>query len=275
MQPFAVTLQFNERVPIVSFAVATALKSAAVFFGMLVLSEVGRRVGIARAARDPESATKGAGPIEAAVFGLLGLLLAFSFSGAASRFEARRHLIVAEANAIGTAYLRLDLLPADAQPEMRQLFRDYLDARLALYGRVTDSLSVTKAQAEVARLQGRIWTASVSAAQRPGMPTSTAILLIPALNEMIDITTTRTVATQNHPPAIIFQLLIAFSLTCALLAGYSMSATRHRNWFYTLMVSLTLSFTLYVIFDLEYPRFGLIRIDSPDQILVELRNSIR
>jgi len=95
------------------------------------------------------------------------------------------------------------------------------------------------------------------------------------LNEMIDITTTRTVATRNHPPSIIFQLLIAFTLICSLLAGYSMSGTSSRSWFHTLLVSLTLSATLYVIFDLEYPRIGLIRIDSADQVLVELRNSLR
>ena len=117
--------------------------------------------------------------------------------------------------------------------------------------------------------------AAPRSATRPGLPTSTAILLMPALNEMIDITTTRTVATQNHPPAIIFQLLVAFTLTCALLTGYSMSGTSSRSWFYTLLVALTLSFTLYVIFDLEYPRFGLIRIDSADHLLVELRNSFR
>jgi len=275
MQLLAVTLQFIERESIVSFAVATVLKALVVFVGMLVFSEVGRRAGAARAAHDPESMSKGGGASEAAVFGLLGLLLAFTFSGAASRFEERRHLIVAEANAIGTAYLRVDLLPADAQPELRQLFREYLDARLAYYHDFTDSISTSKAQGEVTRLQGRIWTASVAAAQRPGVATPAPMLLLPALNEMIDITTTRAVSNENHPPAIIFQLLIAFTLACALLAGYSMSGTSSRSWLYTMLVSLTLSFTLYVIFDLEYPRFGFIRIDSADRLLVELRNSLR
>jgi hypothetical protein len=72
--------------------------------------------------RDPEGLAKGAGAAEAAVFGLLGLFMAFTFSGAASRFENRVHMITEEANAIGTAYLRLTLLPSDAQPEMRELF---------------------------------------------------------------------------------------------------------------------------------------------------------
>jgi hypothetical protein len=115
----------------------------------------------------------------------------------------------------------------------------------------------------------------VSASQRPAVPTTAAMLLLPALNEMIDITTTRVVATQNHPPSVIFQLLIAFSLLCSLLAGYSMSGTASRNWFYTLLIAVALSLTLYVIFDLEYPRFGLIRIDAADHILADVLKSMR
>ena len=72
--------------------------------------------------RDPDGLAKGSGAAEAAVFGLLGLLIAFTFSGAASRFEDRRHLITEEANAIGTAYLRIDLLPGDAQPASASCF---------------------------------------------------------------------------------------------------------------------------------------------------------
>ena len=88
--------------------------AAGLFIGMLCLLEVGRRVGQRRREADTEGARAGVGVIDGAVFALLGLLLAFTFSGAAARFDTRRHLIVEEANAIGTAYLRLDLLPPDA-----------------------------------------------------------------------------------------------------------------------------------------------------------------
>jgi hypothetical protein len=90
------------------------LLAALLFVGMLILLEVGRRAGVRRQLRDPSGT--GAGALEAAVFGLLALLIAFTFSGAASRFDARRHLVVEEANAIGTAYLRVDLLPPAVQP---------------------------------------------------------------------------------------------------------------------------------------------------------------
>jgi len=80
------------------------------------------------------------------VFGLMGLLLAFSFSGAASRFDTRRELIGEEANVIDAAYLRLDLLPASAQPVLRQDFRDYLDARIRFYREVGLNPDAAKAE---------------------------------------------------------------------------------------------------------------------------------
>src|SRR3954470_7110389 len=101
----------------------------AIFASTLILLEVGRRIGVRRRVLDPEGAVAGLGAIESAVFGLMGLLLAFPFSGAASRFDVRRQLIVEETNAIGTAYLRLDLLPTSYQPRLRDDFRSYVDAR--------------------------------------------------------------------------------------------------------------------------------------------------
>jgi hypothetical protein len=100
---------------------------------ILVLLEIGRRIGLRQLAEEGESASKGLGAIEGAIFGLLGLILAFSFSGALTRFDARRHLVVEEANDIGTAWLRIALLPADAQSHMRDLFRRYLDSRIEVY----------------------------------------------------------------------------------------------------------------------------------------------
>ena len=131
--------------------------AAALLIGMLVLSEVGRRIGSAGLARDPEG-LKGTGSAAAAVFGLLGLLIAFTFSGAASRFEARRHLITEEANAIGTAYLRLDMLPRDAQPGLRSLFRSYVELRAGSYRQSVPGKTRNARLAEAAVMQGQIWS---------------------------------------------------------------------------------------------------------------------
>ena len=96
-----------------SFTLVAIFLAIALFAGMLVSFEIGRRVGVSHLAKNPEGLTKGSGAAEGAVFALLGLLLAFTFSGAASRFDDRKWFIDTEANAIGTAYLRLDLLPEE------------------------------------------------------------------------------------------------------------------------------------------------------------------
>jgi hypothetical protein len=259
----------------VSFSMVTLFGVAAFLLLILIASELGRRLGVAQIARDPDGLAKGVGAAEAAVFGLLGLLLAFSFSGAASRFEDRRHLVTSEANAIGTAYLRLDLLAPDAQPEMKELFRQYVDARLESYSNATDVAATSASLAEDAALQSAIWKRAIAETTRPGMPTPPAMLLLPALNEMIDITTTRVMAARNHPPSVVFMMLAALAVIGALLVGYGTSVNRQRTWLHTLVYAVILSLTTYVIIDLEFPRLGLIRVDSADQVLTDLRSSMR
>ena len=246
----------------------------ALLIGIVICFEVGRQIGKARLVRHPEGLAKGGGAVEAGVYGLLGLLIALTFSGGASRFEARRHLVTEEANAIGTAYHRIDLLPTAAQPAMRQLFRDYIDSRLETYRKLPD---IEAAKAELARsnkLQDDIW-ASAIAACRDSRSQAAHMLLLPALNQMIDITTTRFEATRNHPPLFIYILLAALSLIASLLAGYGMSDNKGRSWLHIVVFAVTLSLAVYVIIDLEYPRMGLIRVDAADETLIELRKSMQ
>jgi hypothetical protein len=210
------------------------------------------------------------GAIEGAVYGLLGLLVAFTFSGAAERFAARRTLIVEEANAIGTAYLRLDLLPEEAQPAMRDRFRRYVDARLEAYAKVPDMQAAMAALARSAALQAEIWAEAQRSSRTGGAPAA-GVLLLPALNQMFDITTTRLAATQAHPPMVIFGMLIVLALVSALLAGYGMASARRRHWLHPIAYAVVMAVTIYVIIDLEYPRLGLIRVDTADQLLRDAR----
>jgi len=239
-----------------------------------VLLEVGRRIGARRLAEEGETAAKGFGAIESAVFALLGLILAFSFSGALARFDARRHLVVAEANDIGTAFLRIDLLPTDAQAPMRGLFRRYLDSRIETYRKLPD---IEAAQAELARslkLQSEIWSLAVSSSQKSATPQAMMVLL-PALNAMIDITTTRTEAAILHSPPIIWVMLGTLTFACALFAGYDMAGRKHLNLLHSAAFAVVLAVTVYVIIDLEYPRIGLIQMSDSDRVLVQLRESMK
>jgi len=257
-----------------SYTLSMSLLAVSMFIVMLLLLELGRRIGHRRLVTDPEGARAGVGPVDGAVFALLGLLIAFTFSGAASRFDTRRQLIVEEANAIGTAYLRLDILPPSAQPALREKFRQYVETRLEVYRKLPD-LSAARAElVKGAKLQEEIWSQAVAASQAEGAQPA-RVLVLPALNAMIDITTTRTMAGKMHPPMIIFIMLIGLSLVSSLLAGYGMAGGKARSWVHIVGFAATMALAVYVILDLEFPRLGLIRVDAFDQVLVDVRASMR
>lgn len=255
-----------------SMTLNALLFAAALFAGMLLAQEFGLRLGRRRLAADGESARTGLGPIEGAVFGLMGLMIAFAFHGAASRFDIRRQLLVQEANDIGTAYLRLDLLPPAAQPGLRELFRRYVEARLEVYRRLPDAAAARQALAQAEALQREIWASAVEGARESSPAT---MLLLPALNSMIDIVTARTVAIQTHPPAVVFAMLGFLAIACSLLAGYGMAGAPSRSVLHVLGFAAILTVTVYVILDYEFPRHGLIRLDAADQLLVDVRQSMR
>ena len=244
------------------------------FFGMLLFLEIGRRASIRRIAEDGGAAGEGVGAVDGAVFAVLGLLIAFTFSGASSRFDSRRQLIVEETNDIGTAYLRLDLLPTDAQPALRESFRRYIDLRLEVYRKFPDLVAAKESSAKANELQIQIWRQAVAASRAEGAPPAAPMLLLPALNAMIDITTTRTMAAQMHPPTVVFAMLFGLALAASLLAGFGMTGGKVRSRFHMLGFSLVVAIAVYVILDIEYPRLGLIRLDAFDQALVELRESM-
>jgi hypothetical protein len=249
------------------------LSAGGLFVGMILLLELGRALGRRRQGELDEGGRAGLGAVEGAVFALLGLLVAFTFSGAASRFDARRQLIGQEANAIGTAWLRLDLLPANAQPELRDLFRRYLDSRVAGYQKMPDLAAALAELSKATALQGEIWHRAVAACQESPNPVKAH--LIPALNEMFDLAATRALAAQSHPPLIVFIMLGVLALMSSLLAGYAMAGGKQQSWIHVVGFALIMATTLYVILDLEYPRLGIIRVDAFDRVLVELRQSMQ
>jgi hypothetical protein len=253
--------------------IAAAPFAAALFVGMLVCMELGRRLGKWRIAQDPK-ALEGLGPVEGAVFGLYGLLIAFVFLGAPARFDARRHLIAEETNTVGTAYLRLDLLPPDAQPALRELFRRYLDSRLE-FTRSADLAADRQILARSAGFQQQIWNAALAATRRPEAHPDAGKLLIPALNEMFDIATTRLMAVRTHPPHIVYGLLFVLALVSSTLAGFGMAGRARRSWIHVLSFVLITVITVYVILDIEYPRMGLVRLDPYDQVMMDLRSSMK
>ena len=239
------------------------------FLVMLVLLEVGRRLGMRRVASETEQERAGLIAMEAAIFALLGLMLAFTFSGAASRFESRRVMTVDEANAIGTAYLRLDLLPVSAQPALREKFRRYTEARLLVYQVLPDLAASKTHTLQGTVLQQEIWTGAVTALH--DSPTAATMLLLPALNQMIDIPTSRAIAARTHTPTLILGTLAILAMVCSFLAGYSLaSGSRLSARLHMIGFALVVTATLYVILDLDYPRVGLISLEYADQAFIDV-----
>ena len=247
--------------------------AGAFFVAMLAFMELGRRIGLRHLSREGTGAQAGLGVVEGAVFGLLGLMLAFTFSGAARRFDDRRHLRVEEVNAIGTAWKRIDLLPAEAQPEIRDGFRRYVDASIAAYRKLPDLKAEEFARADAAA--DAVWAkAAAASGSKSGVPQS-MLLLLPPMNEMFDISTARRLATRIHPPVIIYVLLAIVALFGALLAGYGMAGSGGRSWLHMAAFSVSIATATYLILDLEYPTMGLVRVSEFDRALVELRATMK
>lgn len=249
------------------------LLSVFLFVGILFCLDAGFRFG-KRTSQSHPTAHEGIGAMEAAIFALVGLLLGFSFAGAMSRLDARRHLIIEEATAISTAYLRIDLMPAQSQPEMKQLLRGYVDARLSAYSKMP---SMTAAEQEISRaeaIQQSIWSRAIEASHSDSTG-NIARVLLPALNQMFDVETARVVMLRTHLPNLIMFLMFSVTLLSGVMAGYAMSKRQSRSVLHMLLYAASIAVTVFAIIDLDHPRSGLIRLDSADKALLELRQSMK
>jgi membrane-associated protease RseP (regulator of RpoE activity) len=255
----------------IMFALMNLAFVSMLFIAMLAMQEVGRRLGERTTEAGGEKRTTSG--TEAAVYGILGLFLAFTFSVAGARFEERRHLAVAEANAIGTAWLRIDILPVSAQPHLRDLFRQYVDARLERAPLAMNPVAVASAVTKYQALQQEIWSAGVAAAKASGQVPPFSVFL-PALNEMIDITATRETVARMRTPLAVSLMVASLSLIGSLFAGYDL-AGKARYWFHTVGFALVLAMTLFVIIDLEFPRLGFIRVDASDLAIYDVRRAMQ
>ena len=249
---------------------------AALLFLILVLSsELGFRLGrYKRQKSDTEQAAPDAGALTGIVYALLGLLIAFTFSSATQRFDDRRDLILKEANAIGTSYLRIDLLPAASQPELRELYRSYTRNRIDAYQTIkTDLAEAKRLHQQGMDEQQLIWQKTLPAAVAT-QNTSSQTLVINALNDMIVVANERLAATRKHPPAIIFIMLFVLSAVASALAGYNLSSKPKLPRFQILVFAVVLAGTMFVVNDLGHARIGLFTIESTDILLIEVLQSM-
>ena len=208
------------------------------------------------------------GGMVGATLALLALMLAFTFGLAGSRFEERRQVVLSEANAIGTAYLRAALLPEPMRTETQQLFREYVDVRLEAVNPDKLSYAITKSE----ELQNRLWSQAVAASEKDSSPITA--LFVQSLNEVIDLHAVRMLAAlRSRVPAAIWIVLFLLSFLSMAMMGYHEALTNSKRSIAVLALILGFSSVLFLIVDLDRPRQGTLQVSQ--QAMIDLRNSMK
>lgn len=208
------------------------------------------------------------GVVQGAMLGLLALLLGFSFSGAMMRFAGRQDLIVSEANAVGTAWLRADILPPPHRDAMKQALRRYTDARVELF-QAGDTTERDSLMDTVNAAHAKAWSIAVEAvAARPDLTVAT----LPPLNEVADLLSAQNAARQRHIPNLIMIVLIACACGSVASVGFGLVFIDKRTHLPATILVLLIAAALWLIIDMDYPKLGLIRISG--QPLIDLKHGL-
>jgi CDP-diglyceride synthetase len=251
------------------------------FAASLIALHCGRRLGLRYRSKEGADGMAGLATVEGAIFGLMGLLLAFTISGALQRFDERRQLVIQEATAVRTAYDRLGLFEEDTARALRSRLKDYVRARIELYRLPHDFLFWQRLEvfshgqeATVQAFRDELWSAAAAVCPQASYRPQCSLVL-PALGNVFDAALLRAGASEKHPPQIIYLMLFGLGIACSLLAGFGMAAGTARSWIHMVSFALTLAVALYIVTDMEYPRLGLFRIESFDHFLADAYDAMR
>jgi len=247
----------------------TDVLAGLVLFALLVLAhEVGFRVARRRGARADQGERSETSTLQGGMLALLGLLLAFTFAMASQRFDTRKQLVLDEANAIGTAYLRATAVPGGE--EVADLLRRYVDVRLEGAASARNPEDFRRAVGESERLHDAMWSRVAALARANPDPLRT--LLLVALNEVIDLHEKRLTAMRNHVPTIILVLLLVVSVLTMASLGHAAGASGGRSMSTALTFAMLVTVVIMVVVDLDRPERGLIRVSQ--QSLQTLRDGL-
>ncbi|PZO02363.1 MAG: hypothetical protein DCF28_08580 [Alphaproteobacteria bacterium] len=202
-----------------------------------------------------------------AVLGLLALLLGFSFSMVMDRYETRRILVIEEANALGTTWLRIQILDAPERQTMSVLLERYVDARLVWSETGAEGPATPEAEA----LQRQLWTA-MGDVLRSGNPPLLTRGVMDTLNESFDLAVTRQSARGAHLPDAVFYSLIIYAAVSMVMLGALLGAHRKPHRTQTMLLLVLLTLIHLVILDLDRPRAGNIQVSQ--QALIDLRQAM-
>lgn len=247
--------------------------SLVLFILMVFINRTGYYFRKRSITKDPDQVSDGLGPVEGSLLGLLALLLSFTFGISASKNDTRRQVIVQEANNIGTAILRCDLYPDSIRKELRTDFRLYVNSRIAYYQAGIDTAALNSSLQQANDVSGRIWK-RVMALSQDKDNTLRSQQMIPALNDMMDIVTTRDAERSAHVPESILWMLFLLTLAGSFITGYGQKDKRF-NWIIVSSFALMTSLTIYLILDLDRPRRGIINMEQTHQKIVDLKDILK
>jgi hypothetical protein len=236
-----------------------------------LLAELGYRIGRRSREKIDADGKSYIGTIQGALLGLLALLLGFTFAMAMSRFDTRKSLMLEEANAIGTAYLRAQLYPESRRQDVADHFRRYVDVRLEFYRAGNDEKKIEEARKKTEKIHDQLWSFATAWGQEDSRSIPMGLFL-ESLNEVIDMHAKRLTAMKNHVPEIILILLYFVAMAAIGLLGYGCGVGGSRNYLVTFLVPIVIAAVILVIFDLDRPRRGLIKVSL--QSMVDLRQSL-
>ncbi|MBE2179358.1 MAG: hypothetical protein IAE97_02700 [Chthoniobacterales bacterium] len=231
--------------------------------GILLLgaAEIGYRIGRRHTPERRKTHQPQSGALQGALLGLLGLLLGFTFAMAVARYDARKQLVLDEANAIGTAWLRAAFLGDQAENTIRTALMDYIDARLEGADATFDSSRFSEQAARSERDQAAMWRTTV--AEVKARDTPSASLFTAALNDLIDLDSKRQGAMRNHIPATVWLLLMLVAATVCGTTGYATALGESgRHTLSMVILPALLAVVITIVADLDNPHRGLIHVSQ-------------
>jgi hypothetical protein len=248
---------------------STIILATTVFILIIIFYLAGHKLRVTSIKKHPDLANVDLGTINGTLLGLLGLLLAFTFSMSSSRYDTRRQLVIEEANNIGTAILRADLYPDSIRTLLREDFKEYVEARISFYKAGMNIEKIVYYFLKADSISKRIWKITATDAKVNNVVVRSA-QMIPAVNAMIDITTTRRSSGESTVPDSIMYFLFGLCFCSSFLLGYD-NKNKDLDWILIIGLATMLSITVFNIIDLDRPRSGLISMDVPNEKIVELR----
>lgn len=249
-----------------SIAIAVTL-----FIAIVLFNEFGFRAGRFVQARTDNEVKALTGSIQASILGLLALLLGFTFSMSMQRYDNRSMALIDEANAIGTAVLRIQLLPAEQQKQANNLFKEYIDLRVSI-GKL-DLTMQDKRDAynnKITTLQSELWALAIAATNIDPRPVTTGAF-VKSLNDVIDAQGKRNALLQMHVPEVVLILLFIVFISSGGIMGYSAGLSGKRVVAPIILVSLLITLIVFIIIDLDRPKRGLIQVNQG--VMTELQTS--